>query len=467
MQTFGKTYTALLWKLLERGGSKALRLIVQIILARILAPEEFGLLAVMLVFISLGDIVVLGGLNSALIQSVSPQRVDYSTAFWISMGFSLASFLVLLVLSNPIAVFYDNLALAVPLQVLALQFFPLSFNSIQVAKTTRQLNMRPVFIGAIASEVVASIVAIWMAMEGLGLWSLIAQQLIAALTACCVTALFVKWLPRLEFSSESAKTLISFGWKVMGTELLNSAANSMYTLLVGKWYSTKDLGYYSQGQRYPSAICEVITGALAPVLLADFSSRSQCSKVHLKHGLRKANRETMLVMTPIIIIILIYAEPIIRLLLTEKWLPCTTILQLFCLISLLKSTSLICRQALLAIGKSELPMRIALLKLPFSLVLLGLVYASGGNIEFATAAWMIAGLFEQLATSVYCREYLGYKYPEQISDMGAPLALGCICAILPLIAAYFNVPYLVSGILYLILYCIIVLLIRIKSKSRK
>lgn len=175
----------------------------------------------------------------------------------------------------------------------------------------------------------------------------------------------------------------------------------------------------------------------------------------------------MLVMTPIIIIILIYAEPIIRLLLTEKWLPCTTILQLFCLISLLKSTSLICRQALLAIGKSELPMRIALLKLPFSLVLLGLVYAFGGNIEFATAAWMIAGLFEQLATSVYCREYLGYKYPEQISDMGAPLALGCICAILPLIAAYFNVPYLVSGILYLILYCIIVLLIRIKSKSRK
>ncbi|MEI3377512.1 MAG: lipopolysaccharide biosynthesis protein [Coriobacteriales bacterium] len=464
----GKTYEALLWKLLERGGSKVLRLVVQIVLARILAPEEFGLLAIMLVFISLGDIIVLGGLNSALIQKENPATVEYSTAFWLSIGFSLASFIILALLAVPIANFYSEPVLVIPLQVLALQFFPLSFNSIQVAKTTKQLNMRPVFVGAIVAEITASIVAIWMAMVGYGLWSLIAQQLVAALVACCVTALFVRWHPTLDFSKQTAKELLSFGWNVMGTELLNSAASSIYTLLIGRWYSAKDLGYYSQGQRYPSALCEVITGALAPVLLADFSNRRLQSRHHLREGLRKANRETALIMAPTVAVMFLYAEPIVQFVLTDKWLPCVTILQLFCIVSFLKSMSLIGRQALLAIGRSELPMRIAILRLLLSIALLAIVFVSGADIYFATVAWTLTGFFEQVATSFYCKKTLEYSYAQQFLDICVPVIICAACALFAIAVFLLDImPDLVSAIVYLIIYCAIVFFIYRRPKAKE
>ena len=133
----GSMKTALFWKLLERGGAKGLRLLIQIVLARILAPEEFGLLAILLVFVSLSDILILGGLGASLLRMPNVQRVDYSTAFWLSGAFSLVAFIALSLLSPSIASFYAQPDLLLPLIVLALQFFPLSFNSVQVAKTTR------------------------------------------------------------------------------------------------------------------------------------------------------------------------------------------------------------------------------------------------------------------------------------------------------------------------------------------
>lgn len=423
----GSFSTALVWKLLERGGSKAVRLVVQIILARILAPEEFGLLAVILVFISLGDVIVIGGLNSALIQKEDARSIDYSTSFWLSMAFSFVAFLALILLAHPIASFYQESALVGPLLVLSLQFFPLAFNSIQVAKTTKQLNMGPVFAGSFLSEIIAGGVAIWMAYAGFGLWSLVVQQLLASLVACIVTAVFVKWRPFLQFSKESAKALYSFGWKVMGTELLNTGASSLYSLIVGKAYSAADLGYYTQGQRYPSAVCEVVTGALAPVMLADFSNRNAESVERLRMALRRANRVTAMVIIPIGALLFVYAEPLVRFFLTDKWLPCVTILQLFCVASVMKALCLVERQGLLAAGMSGIPMRIAVLKFFCAMMLLVCVCCLGGDVNFAALAWLVAGVIEQCATAVYCRRCLSYSLTKQAVDLLFPLAISAMC----------------------------------------
>lgn len=451
----GSFFAALALKLLERGGSKAVRLVVQILLARILAPEEFGLLAVVLVFISLGDVIVIGGLNSALIQKEDAQSIDYTTSFWLSMAFSFVAFLVLILLANPIASFYQEPELVGPLLVLSLQFFPLAFNSIQVAKTTRLLKMGPVFAGSFFSEIIAGAIAIGMAYAGFGLWSLVIQQLLASFAACVITAIFVKWHPNLQFSKKSAKTLYSFGWKVMGTELLNTGANSLFSLIVGKVYSAEDLGYYTQGQRYPSAVCEVITGALAPVMLADFSDRNAESVESLRLALRKANRITAMVIIPVGTLLFVYADPFVRFLLTEKWLPCVTIVQLFCLISVMKALCLVERQGLLAAGMSGAPMRIAVIKFLCAMILLAGVCYLGGDINFAALAWLLAGVVEQCATSVCCWRYLSYSFAKQAVDLFFPLAISVMCGWLAvgilqmylpvwLVCAVFTAAYCVS-----------------------
>lgn len=313
--------------------------------------------------------------------------------------------------------------------------------------------MGPVFAGSFLSEIIAGGIAIWMAYVGFGLWSLVIQQLLASLVACIVTAVFVKWRPALQFSRESAKALYSFGWKVMGTELLNTGASSLYSLIVGKAYSATDLGYYTQGQRYPSAVCEVVTGALAPVMLADFSSRNAESIERLRTALRRANRVTAMVIIPIGTLLFVYAEPLVQFFLTDKWLPCVTILQLFCAASVMKALCLVERQGLLAAGMSGIPMRIAVLKFLCAMMLLVCVCYLGGDVDFAALAWLVAGMIEQCATAACCRRYLSYSLAKQAVDLFFPLAISLVCGWFAVSVLQVYFPSGLACILFIVTYC--------------
>ena len=226
---FSKTLKAFLWKGSERAASKLIRLFVQVLLARLLLPEDFGVIAIVLVFITLSDVFVLGGLNSALIQKDDVTKKDYSTVFWLSMLLAILFFLVLWISSPFIAGLYS-----------ALQFFPLAFNSVQVAKISRELNFRPVFISAIISEMFAGIVAVSLALYGLGAWALAIQQVLAASLNCIVAAGMIRWFPSFDFSVTSAKELFSFGWRNAAIGLWGTLSSGLYNLAIGKVYSSTD-----------------------------------------------------------------------------------------------------------------------------------------------------------------------------------------------------------------------------------
>ena len=415
---------ALFWKLLERGGAKGLRLLVQIVLARLLTPEEFGLLAILLVFVSLSDILILGGLGASLLQMPDARRIDYSTAFWLSTGFSLVAFAVLTLLSPAIAVFYEQPGLVVPLIVLALQFFPLSFNNIQVSKTTRALNTKPVFAGVICAEVFAGAVALVLAYWGWGLWSLILQQLLSALATCGFTALMVRWRPYLEFSRESARDLLRFGYKVMATDLLNNSASSLYTMVIGKVFTPAQLGYYSQGQKYPLAISEVLTGALTPVLLASFSRRKHEAQSALTSSTRRVVKLASMILVPVTAFCVLFASDIVSLLLTDKWLPCVPVFQLYCIAALSRSITLSARQSIMATGNARDPLVIAIIKLVSSLGFLGLALGAGGGLILVTLAWVAACLVEQGATMISARKSFDYAIIMQCRDILPGVATG-------------------------------------------
>lgn len=428
MQTVG----ALFWKLLERGGAKAIRLVVQIILARILSPDEFGALAILLVFVSLGDVLVLGGFSSALLQSDKVDESDYSTAFWLSMCFSIVVFAILSVLSPMISAFYNDEALTLPLVMLALQFFPLSFNSIQSAKTTRILDTKPIFIGVMVAEVLSGIVALLLAYLGLGLWSLVVQQVLSAVIACFITALLVKWRPVLVFNRKTAKELVVFGWKVVATELLNTASMSLYTMAIGKMYTTQQLGFYSQGQRYPIAISEVLTGALSPVLLARFSKGSHSSHLELVSVTEMALRILALLLFPISFFGVIFATPIVSVVLTDKWLPCVVFFQIFCLVSLLKSVSLILRQGMLATGSAQVPARIAVWKLLFSTALLFLAIHFGLDLTWVAAAWLASGALELILSVIGSWKTFSFSVGKQLSAFLPGITVSAAASLLAL-----------------------------------
>ena len=446
----GSMKTALFWKLLERGGAKGLRLLIQIVLARILAPEEFGLLAILLVFVSLSDILILGGLGASLLRMPNVHRVDYSTAFWLSGAFSLVAFIALSLLSPSIASFYAQPDLLLPLIVLALQFFPLSFNSVQVAKTTRDLNTKPIFIGVISAELLAGVVALVLAYCGLGLWSLVVQQLLSAVATCLFTATLVRWRPYFEFSWDSARELLSFGYKVMLTDLLNNSASSLYTMAIGKVFSPAQLGFYSQGQKYPLAISEVLTGALTPVLLAGFAEKRHRARDEFMTSTRQAARFTSILLAPATAFCILFASDIVSLLLTDKWLPCVPIFQLYCVASLSRSLTLIARQGIMATGNARDPLLIAMLKLVSSLALFGIVVLMGGSLILITAVWVCACVIEQGATMVSARKSFGYKISVQCFDILPGMASSFSGLALALVAQSFGFHALVSALAFAI-----------------
>lgn len=399
----------------------------------------------MSVFISFGDIIVMGGLSSALIQAPATRDKDYSTAFWMSIALSLAAFVILFLGAPIIASFYSEPGLTIPLRVLALQFFPLTFNSIQTAKTTKALNLKPVFVGTITAEIIASLVAVALAVFGLGIWSLVAQQLVSAVAACAITALMIKWRPRFEFDWASGKSMLLFGCRVMGTELLSSFSTSLYTLIVGKSYAQDQLGYYSQGQKYPLAISEVVTGALSPVLLASFSKNGSGNVKGIARSLTKVNQYSLAILCPITIAAISCASPLVSIVLTEKWLPCVVILQIYCLVALFKSLSLVGRQAILASGYSSGVLFIAMIKTVTSLAFLFLVIYWGGGITDVSYCWLLSGVVEWAVTIIFCKEVINYSVLEHLCDVLPYILPVLFCYVLTVILEFSNVVFCLTA----------------------
>lgn len=456
---FSKTLKAFLWKGSERAASKLIRLFVQVLLARLLLPEDFGVIAIVLVFITLSDVFVLGGLNSALIQKDDVTKKDYSTVFWLSMLLAILFFLVLWITSPFIAGLYSDARLTDLLRFVALQFFPLAFNSVQVAKISRELNFRPVFISAIISEMFAGIVAVSLALYGLGAWALAIQQVLAASLNCIVAAGMIRWFPSFDFSVASAKELFSFGWRNAAIGLWGTLSSGLYNLAIGKVYSSTDLGYYTQGQRYPTAVSDMVTGTLSSVLLSSFSMVKH-DLLGRKKLLCQALRLFTLGVVPLLLFCFTFADEIVIVLLTDKWAACIPIFQLFCIGLMLKSLSLIQRQALLAIGLAKECLRAATIMQGSRVLLLAIILFCHCDIVWVAACWNFATIIEQVLLSRLSAKFLFLKYVEQLISILPSFLISFFVLILSSLVdllcgnafVAMAIYVLMIGVLYLVLY---------------
>ena len=282
-----KTISSLFWKFFERCGASLVQLLVQIALARLLSPEYFGMLAIMLVFITLGNLLVQSGLNTSLVQAEKTEEVDYSTVFWISLALAGAIYIVIFFLAPHIAAFYASEELLWPLRILSILFVINAFNAVQIAIVQRRLEFKKLFFSTLGSVIVSGALGIILALYGFGLWSLVVQQLSYQLLNCILLAFQTKWFPKLLFSRKIAKKHYVFGWKLLASSALNTVYESLSDLIIGKQFSTDILGLVSQGKKYPMALSTILNGTIQAVMLSTVS-RIQNDKDRVKRLVRRA-----------------------------------------------------------------------------------------------------------------------------------------------------------------------------------
>lgn len=424
-----KTISSLFWKLFERGGKAFVELVVQIVMARLLAPEAFGALAIMLVFVNVGNVIVQSGLNTALVQALKIDYRDCSTVFWLSFCTAVVLYAVVFVCSPIIAAFYDLPEIIWPLRLLGLILLINSFNAVQIAIVQRRLEFRKVFNATLFSVVVSGILGIVCAFMGGGLWALVAQQLSYQLVNCIALAFQVKWFPKAIFDCARARELFSFGWKLLASGILDQCYQSLSDLIIGKQFTPVNLGLVSQGKKYPQAIGNLLDGAIQPVMLSAVS-RVQDDISYVKRLVRRALKTSTYLIVPSMTLFAVMAEPFVRMLLGEQWLPCVPFLQMYCFTYALLPVHTSNLQALNGMGRSDLFLKLELIKKAYGVANIVIVTFVFKNVYLLVASYMLTSLVSTFINAWPNRKVIGYSYLEQVRDI-CPAFLLSLASALP------------------------------------
>ena len=421
-----RTIGSLFWKLFEQGGSAAITLIVQIVMARILAPDEFGMLAIMLVFVNVGNVVVQSGLNTAVIQAPDVTERDFSTVFWMSFAVSLVLYALVFAFAPVVAAFYGMPGIIAPLRVLVLILIVNSYNAIQEAIVARRLEFYKTFRSTVSAAVVSGSIGIGVALAGGGIWALVIQQLLYQLCKCIVLALQVPWKPHLVFERDRARHLFRFGWKLLASGLLDQLYQSLSDLIIGKLFDSTQLGFVSQGKKYPQALGTVLDGAVQPVMLSAVA-HVQDDRERVRRLVRRALKTSTFFIMPAMTLFAVAADPIVRLLLGDKWAACVPFLQVYCFVYALlpiHSTNL---QAFNGVGRSDLFLKLEIVKKIIGLAIICFTAFVLHDLTAIVYGYAVSGVICTFVNASPSKRVLGYAYTEQLRDIAPAFILSLVC----------------------------------------
>lgn len=413
--------SSLFWKLFERGGNAVVQMVVQVVMARLLAPEQFGMLAIMLVFVNLGSVIVQSGLNTALIQALDATEDDCSTVFWFSLAVSLALYAAVFLSAPGIAAFYAMPGLVWPLRALALLLVVNAYNAIQIAVITRDLELRKVFNATVVSSLASAAIGIGCALAGAGVWALVFQQLSYQAVNCLVHAAQISWRPRAVFDVARARALLSFGWKLLASGLLDQGYQSLSDLLIGRVFSPGQLGLVSQGKKYPAAIGSMLDGAIQPVMLSAVS-RVQDDVPRVRSLVRRGLKTSTFLLVPSMALFAVAAPSLVPALLGPQWSECVPFMQVYCLVYALLPIHTTNLQALNGMGRSDLFLRLELVKKAIGVAWILIAAFVVGDVYILVLGYLATGVFSTFINALPNRRVIGYPYGDQLRDI-APAVL--------------------------------------------
>ncbi len=419
--------------MLERFGVQGVQFLLQIVLARLLDPAHYGMLSMMIIFTTLANVFVQNGFSTALIQNKDVTEDDYSSVFWVSSGIAGILYAAIFLCAPLIAQFYEMPDLVSPLRVLALMLFPGALNSVQLAKVSRELDFKKVFYSNIGAIVVSGVVGIVIALAGGGLWALVAQSMLNVFVACLVMRVTVKWRIRLVCNLQRIKVLFSFGWKLLVSSLIDTLYQDLRTLVIGKKYNDDTLGYYSRGKQFPQFIIHGVVGAVQSVMLPAMSAE-QDDRVRVKAMMRRSITLLAYIIFPLMAGLAGVATSMVRFLLTDKWLPCVPYLQIYCFTLAFNPVHICNLQAINAMGRSDLFLKLEIIKKSYGLVSLAIAvfcFDSPIAIALTGAVTVLISCFVNASPN---KKLVGYSYFEQMRDLlpaaGLSVAmLACVLAV--------------------------------------
>lgn len=420
-----KTVGGFFWRFGERIASQSVSFVISIILARLLLPQEYGVIALSMVFINITNVFAVSGLGTSLIQKRDADALDFSTMFYAGIVISLVLYGLLFMAAPWVSTLYHNELVCPVLRTLGLVVPVQAINSIQQASISRKMDFKKFFYATGIGTVVSGIVGVTLAYSGFGVWALVAQQITNHSVNTIILNRIIKWRPELAFSYRRFKGLFSFGSRLMCANFLGTFFNELKSFIVGAKYTPADLAFYNRGEALPTLIANNINTTINAVLFPAIS-KLQDDKEGVKRAIRRSMMTSSFVLFPLLFMLAATADKIVLILLTEKWMSCVPFMRVLCLghcIAILGTANL---QAINAMGRSDITLKLEFIKKPFYVVAIcSAMFISPLAIAVANVSY---GLLGVVLNAWPNKKLVGYKFCEQFADIRSQLFLSMAMA---------------------------------------
>ena len=409
-----KTVSGIMWSSLERFSVQGIQFIIQLIMARILLPSDYGLIGMLAIFLAISQSFIDSGFSNALIRKQNRSETDYATVFYFNIVVGLFFYLVLYLVSPLIARFYNEPLLTDLTRVVAITVFVNSLTIVQRAKFTIQVDFKTQAKAALIAAVISGVLGIWMAYAGYGVWALAIQSVVNAVISMILLWVYSKWIPARVFSYSSFKEMFSFGSKLLLSGLIDTTYKNIYTIVIGKKFAAQELGYYTRADQFAQFPSSNVTGIVGRVTFPILSS-IQDDEPRLQSVYRKYLRLSAFLIFPLMMGLAALAQPLVHVLLTSKWDGVVVLLQILCFSCMLYPVHAINLNLLQVKGRSDLFLRLEIIKKILGVAILCLTIPLG--VPAMCAGLIVSSLFSLFVNTYYTGKLIDIGFVKQLRDI--------------------------------------------------
>lgn len=422
-----KVLTGVFWTAIEQFANQIIGFVISVILARLLLPEEFGLIAMLAIFMAVGNTLIDSGLTLSLIRTPDPDEKDFSTVFYFNLAGSIVIYGIVASAAPYIADFYGQPQLTSIARVYSLVFIINAFAAVQKTKLTKQLNFKTQMLVATPSLILSGIVGVVLALYGYGVWSLVWSRIAQAVAASIQLWLHSKWRPAFVFDLKKFKQHFGFGYKLMFSGLLNAFFSNIYVIIIGKYFAPAQVGFFDKANGLQMRPVGIISGVLNKIsfpVLAEI----QNDDIRLKKAYQRIMQMVIFLLAPILIFTAVLAEPVFRFIYTEKWLPAVPYFQILCVTGILYPLNDYNLQILNIKGRSDLFLRLEIIKKILVVAVLFAVFQFG--IYGLLFGRVLLSFLSFGINTYYSGRFINYTTLQQIKDIIPTITIALLAGVL-------------------------------------
>ena len=424
-----KISKGLFWSYSERILAQVVSFVVSIVLARLISPEEFGLVSLVMIFIDLCNVFVTSGLGSGLIQKKDVDEIDFSTVFWVSLTLGIAVYGIVFAIAPVVERFFNYSNMIAVMRVIGLRLVLASVNTIQHAYVSRKMMFKKFFFATLFGTALSAVVGIVLAINGFGVWAIVAQYLCNTTVDTIFLAFALDWHPRLVFEIKRVGYFVNYGWKILVAALIDNLYTNLRNFIIGKRYTGADLAYYNKGTQFPAIIVTNINSSIIRVMFPAFSIQ-QNDKHQMRGMVKKSVQMSAYLLSPLLIGLMIIAKPLVTLLLTEKWIECVKYIYVFAITYLFMPIHAINDQAIKATGHSEITLRVEITKKVFGIALIIAAIIFFDNAISLAVSFLVYSFAALIINSLPGSKLYEYGTLEQIKDVLIPIVFSIVMGII-------------------------------------